>query len=151
MWNNCRCSTRICPWPSLIYYLYKWYCWQTYITEQTICRWHFVWLFKSGHNVVENCYCSWFEWNGYMVQKWLMSFNPDKTEIMIFSNRSVPVNLDFSFNGKSVPITTSYKHLKVLHLVTILSGASMLIIFRVVYLKIWIFYLDWSTLLVALI
>jgi hypothetical protein len=28
-----------------------------------------------------------------------MSFNPDKTEIMIFSNRSVPENLDFSFNG----------------------------------------------------
>jgi hypothetical protein len=53
---------------SLIYYLYKWYCWQTYITEQTICRWHFVWLFKSGHNTVEKCYCSWFEWNGYMVQ-----------------------------------------------------------------------------------
>ena len=38
--------------------------------------------------------------------KWLMSFNPDKTEIMIFSNRSV-------FNGKSVPITTSHKHLGV--------------------------------------
>ena len=48
-----------------------------------------------------------------MVQKWLMSFNPDKTEIMIFSNRRVPGNLDFSFNGKSVPITTSHKHLGV--------------------------------------
>ena len=44
-------------------------------------------------------------------QKWLMSFNPNKREIMIFSNRSVPENLDFSFNGKSVPITTSHKHL----------------------------------------
>ena len=32
---------------------------------------------------------------------------------MIFSNRSVPENLDFSFNGKSVPITTSHKHLGV--------------------------------------
>jgi hypothetical protein len=32
---------------------------------------------------------------------------------MIFSNRSIPENLDFSFNGKSVPITTSYKHLGV--------------------------------------
>ena len=42
-----------------------------------------------------------------------MSFNPDKTEIMIFSNRSIPENLDFSFNGKSVPITTSHKHLGV--------------------------------------
>ena len=46
-------------------------------------------------------------------KKWLMSFNPDKTEIMIFSNRSVPENLDFSFNGKSVPITTSHTHLGV--------------------------------------
>jgi hypothetical protein len=38
------------------------------------------------------------------------SFNPDKTEIMIFSNRSIPENLDFSLNGKSVPTTTSHKH-----------------------------------------
>ena len=46
-------------------------------------------------------------------KKWLMSFNPDKTEIIIYSNRSIPENLDFSFNGKSVPITTSHKHLGV--------------------------------------
>jgi hypothetical protein len=46
-------------------------------------------------------------------KKWLMSFNPDKTEIMIFSNCSIPENLDFSFNGKSVLITTSHKHLGV--------------------------------------
>jgi hypothetical protein len=46
-------------------------------------------------------------------KKWLMSFNPEKTEIMIFSNRSVTENLVFSFNGKSVPITTSHKHLGV--------------------------------------
>ena len=46
-------------------------------------------------------------------KKWLMSFNPAKTEIMIFSNRSVPENVDFSFNGNSVPITTSHKHLGV--------------------------------------
>ena len=39
-----------------------------------------------------------------------MSFNPDKTEIRIFSNRSIPENLDFSFNGKSVPTTTYHKH-----------------------------------------
>ena len=37
-------------------------------------------------------------------KKWLMSFNPDKTEIMIFSNRSVPENLDFSFNGNQCPL-----------------------------------------------
>jgi hypothetical protein len=60
-----------------------------------------------------------------------MSFNPDKTEIMIFSNRSILESLDFSFNGTSVPITTSHKHL-----VTMLSGTPMLIIFRVVYLNI---------------
>jgi hypothetical protein len=47
----------------------------------------------------------------YGKKKWLMSFNPDKTEFMIFSNRSIPENLDFSFNGKAVPITTSHKHL----------------------------------------
>jgi hypothetical protein len=46
-------------------------------------------------------------------KKWLMPYNPDKTEIMIFSNCSVPENLDFSFNGKSVPITTSHRHLGV--------------------------------------
>ena len=47
----------------------------------------------------------------YGKKKWLMSFYPDKTDIMIFSNRSIPENLDFSFDGKSVPITTSYKYL----------------------------------------
>jgi hypothetical protein len=46
-------------------------------------------------------------------EKWLVSFNHDKTEIVIFSNRSIPVNLYFSFNGKSVHITTSHKHLGV--------------------------------------
>jgi hypothetical protein len=35
-------------------------------------------------------------------KKWLISFNPDKTEIMIFCNRNVPENLDFSLNGKSL-------------------------------------------------
>ena len=59
-----------------------------------------------------------------------MSFNPDKTDIMIFSNRSIPENLDFSFNGKSVSITTFHQHVGV-HLVTMLSGTLMLIIFRV--------------------
>ena len=43
-------------------------------------------------------------------KKCLTSFNPDKTEIMIFSNGSIPEHLDFSFNGKSVPTTTSHKH-----------------------------------------
>jgi hypothetical protein len=36
-----------------------------------------------------------------------------KTVFQFFFNRSFPENLDFSFNGKSVPITTSHKHLGV--------------------------------------
>ena len=64
-----------------------------------------------------------------------MSFNPDNTEIMIFSNRSIPENLDFSFNGKAVPITTSHKHLGA----TFSNDAkwnTRVDIFRVVYLNI---------------
>ena len=44
--------------------------------------------------------------------KWLMSFNPDKTEIMIFSNIETP-DLSFSLNGKNIPLSTSHKHLGV--------------------------------------
>jgi hypothetical protein len=65
----------------------------------------------------------------------LMSFNPDKTEIMIFSNRSIPENLDFSFNGKSVRTTTSHKHSDF----SFCNDANWeypFIIFRVVYLNI---------------
>ena len=53
----------------------------------------------------------WMKWIYGKKKKWLMSFNPDKKEIMILSNRSMPENLYFSFIGKSVPITTSHKHL----------------------------------------
>jgi hypothetical protein len=31
-------------------------------------------------------------------KKWLMSFNPDKTEIMIFSNRSVPEKISAHYH-----------------------------------------------------
>jgi hypothetical protein len=48
------------------------------------------------------------EWS----KKWLMSFNPDKTEIMLFSNTEIP-ELNFTFNGRTIPITNSYKHLGV--------------------------------------
>jgi hypothetical protein len=34
------------------------------------------------------------EWS----KKWLMSFNPNKTEIMLFSNTEIP-ELNFTFNG----------------------------------------------------
>jgi hypothetical protein len=41
-----------------------------------------------------------------------MSFNPDKTEIMLFSNTEIP-ELNFTFNGRTIPITNSHKHLGV--------------------------------------
>ena len=47
---------------------------------------------------------NWSSW-------WLMSFNPDKTEIMLFSNREVEGDINFSFDGKPVPLVKSHKHL----------------------------------------
>jgi hypothetical protein len=64
-------------------------------------------------------------------KKWLVSFNPDTTAIMIYSNRSIPENLYFSFNEKSVPITTSYKHLGATFSNDAKWNTHMLIIFRV--------------------
>jgi hypothetical protein len=48
------------------------------------------------------------EWS----KKLLMSFNPDKTEIILFSNTEIP-ELNFTFNGRTIPITNSHKHLGV--------------------------------------
>jgi hypothetical protein len=48
------------------------------------------------------------EWS----KKWLMSFNPDKTEIMLFSNTDIP-EFNFIFNSRTIPITKSHKHLGV--------------------------------------
>ena len=45
------------------------------------------------------------EWS----MKWLMSFNPDKTEIMLFSNTDIP-EFNFTFNECTIPITNSHKH-----------------------------------------
>jgi hypothetical protein len=43
-----------------------------------------------------------------------MSFNPDKTEILFFSNTGNIDNIEFSFHGKSIPLSTSHKHLGVI-------------------------------------
>jgi hypothetical protein len=43
----------------------------------------------------------------------LISFNPDKTEIMLFSNTDFRYNFNFTFNGNTIPITMSHKHLGV--------------------------------------
>jgi hypothetical protein len=45
------------------------------------------------------------EWS----KKWFMSF---KTEIMLFSNTEIP-ELNFTFNGRTIPNTNSHKHLGV--------------------------------------
>ena len=45
-------------------------------------------------------------------KKWLMSFNPDKTEIMLFSSTEIP-ELNFTFNGRTISITNSHIHLGV--------------------------------------
>ena len=44
--------------------------------------------------------------------KWLMSFNPDKIEIILFSNTDVRYNYNFSFNGNNIHITMSHKRIK---------------------------------------
>ena len=48
------------------------------------------------------------EWS----KTWLMCFNPNKTEIMMFSNTKIP-NLKFSLNEKEIPIVPVHKHLGV--------------------------------------
>jgi hypothetical protein len=63
------------------------------------------------------------EWS----KKWLMSFNPDKTEIMLFSNMDIP-DFTFTFNGRTIPITNSHKHLG-LHLAAMLNGIYILKIY----------------------
>ena len=45
-------------------------------------------------------------------KKWLMTFNSDKTEIMLFLNTDIP-EFNFPFNGRTIPITNSHKHLGV--------------------------------------
>ena len=61
-------------------------------------------------NIIYHELCELNNWS----TKWLyMSFNPDKTEIMLFSNTDVRYNFNFSFNGNNIPITMSHKHLGV--------------------------------------
>ena len=43
-----------------------------------------------------------------------MSLNPEKTEILFFSNTGNIDNIEFSFNGKNIPLFTSHKHLGVI-------------------------------------
>ena len=60
-------------------------------------------------NVIDHDLSELSNWSS----RWLMSFNPDKTEIMLFSNVEIQNNLTLSFNGKCIPVTNSHKHLGV--------------------------------------
>ena len=42
-----------------------------------------------------------------------MSFNPDKPEILLFSNTDVRYNFNFSFNGNNIPISMSHTQLEI--------------------------------------
>ena len=44
-------------------------------------------------------------------KRWMMSFNPDKTEIMLFKNVENSTNFYFYFDGKLIPLTSDHKHL----------------------------------------
>lgn len=44
-------------------------------------------------------------------QQWLMQFNPDKTEIMVFSNIDKENELTFSLNDQIIPVKQNHKHL----------------------------------------
>jgi hypothetical protein len=48
------------------------------------------------------------EWS----KKWLMTFNSDKTEIMLFSNTDIP-EFNITFNERTIAITNSRKYLGV--------------------------------------
>jgi hypothetical protein len=41
----------------------------------------------------------------------LMSFNPDKTEIMLFKYVKNSTDFNFHFDGKLIPLTSDHKHL----------------------------------------
>jgi hypothetical protein len=48
-------------------------------------------------NVINHDLCELNNWS----TKWLMSFNPDKTDIMLFSNTDVRYIFNFTFNGNN--------------------------------------------------
>ena len=56
-------------------------------------------------NVINHDLCELNTWS----TEWLMSFNPDTTEIMVFSNTDVGYNFNCSLNGNTIPITMNHK------------------------------------------
>jgi hypothetical protein len=59
-----------------------------------------------------------------------MSFNPDKTEIFLYSNTEI-LELNFTCNGRTIPITNSHKHLGV----TFSSDANWIYTYRTYIVK----------------
>ena len=60
-------------------------------------------------------------------KKWLMTFNSDKTEIMLFSNTDI-AEFNFTFNERTIPITI-LTNIWELHLAAMLNGIYMLKIY----------------------
>jgi hypothetical protein len=77
-----------------------------YITENKTANFFFSSEFRMSYSsrdelqiktVIDHDLKKQDEW----LKKWLMSFNPDKTEIMLFSNTEIP-ELNFTFNGRTI-------------------------------------------------
>ena len=47
-------------------------------------------------------------------EKWMLKFNPNKTDIMIFNTRNVQNNLTFDFCGVSIAPVDNHKHLGII-------------------------------------
>ena len=43
-----------------------------------------------------------------------MSFNPKKTEIVYFTNKNLPENIEFHLDNQNIPIVHSHKHLRIM-------------------------------------
>ena len=59
-------------------------------------------------------------------KRWLVKFNQNKTEIMVFSTRDTKLYFNFDFEGTSLRDVELHKHL-VLFLVMTVSGPNILI------------------------
>ena len=110
MWNIFRSPSRVSPGSSLIF---------IYINDIAD---KLDYLQMTLRSVIQiRIQCSWKMLLIMILMKWTYGKKKvaychlilTKQKSWFFSNRSIPENLDFSFNGKSVPITTSHKHLGV--------------------------------------
>jgi hypothetical protein len=76
-------------------------CLETLFIKFSTCLFHFA----SSLNVIPKCDLHELgDWS----KRWLMSFNPDKTEIMLFKNVESSTNFYFYFDEKLIPLTSDH-------------------------------------------